>query len=149
MKDYIQLGIAKGLISFNEDKSRIKYFTTPQKSYRYSDPEEKVRAVVFIQLILDYGYPIKRIQLEVQVPRRTPSDWADIVVFNDDECLSPYIVVECKHKDVTENEFIQAIEQGFGNANSLKAHFLLVTSGIKKLSYNVADYKPMERVANQ
>ena len=25
MKDYIQLGIDKGLISFNEDRSRIKY----------------------------------------------------------------------------------------------------------------------------
>ena len=25
MKDYIQIGVAKGLISFNEDRSRIKY----------------------------------------------------------------------------------------------------------------------------
>lgn len=150
MEDIIDKGIEKGYIAINEDKSRIQYFTRPQtKSYRYSDPEEKVRAVVFLQLIFDYGYPINRIQLEVQVPRRTPNDWADIVVFNDDECLSPYIVVECKHKDVSEQEFVQAIEQGFGNANSLKAHFLLVTSIIKKLSYNVADYKPLERIANR
>ena len=150
MEDIINKGIAKGYIAINEDKSRIQYFTKPQtKSYKYSDPEEKVRAVVFLQLIFDYGYPINRIQLEVQVPRRTPNDWADIVVFNDDECLSPYIVVECKHKDVSEPEFLQAIEQGFGNANSLKAHYLLVTSGIKKLSYNVADYKPLERIANR
>ena len=148
--DYIQTGIEKGLISINEDKSRITYFTKPQsKSYRYSDPEEKVRAVVFLQLILDYEYPINRIQLEVQVPRRTPNDWADIVVFNDDECKSPYIVVECKNEEVSEQEFVQAIEQGFGNANSLKAHYLLVTSGIKKLSYNVADYKSLERVENR
>ena len=150
MKDYIQIGIEKGLISFNEDRSRITYFTSPQtKSYRYGDPEEKVRAEVFLQLVLDYGYPIKKVQMEVQVPRRTPNDWADIVVFNDNECLSPYIVVECKHKDVSEQEFVQAIEQGFGNANSLKAHFLLVTSGIKTLAYNVADYKSLERVANR
>lgn len=150
MEDIIKKGIEKGYIALNEDESRIQYFTRPQtKSYKYSDPEEKVRAVVFLQLIFDYGYPINRIQLEVQVPRRTPNDWADIVVFNDDECLSPYIVVECKHKDVSESEFLQAIEQGFGNANSLKAHYLLVTSGIKKLSYNVADYKPLERIANR
>jgi len=150
MKDYIQLGIENGLISFNEDRSRIVYYTKPQtKSYKYSDPEEKVRAIVFLQLIFNYGYPINRIQLEVQVPRRTPNDWADIVVFNDDECKSPFIVVECKHKDVSEQEFIQAIEQGFGNANSLKAHYLVVTSIIKKLYYNVADFKPMERIANR
>lgn len=150
MEDIIKRGIDMGYISLNEDESRIQYFTKPQtKSYRYSDPEEKVRAVVFLQLIFDYGYPINRIQLEVQVPRRTPNDWADIVVFNDDECLSPYIVVECKHKDVSEQEFVQGIEQGFGNANSLKAHYLVVTSLIKKLYYNVADYKPMERIANR
>lgn len=149
MEDIIKKGIEKGLISYNEDKSRITYYTKPQtKSYRYSDPEEKVRAVVFLQLIFDYGYPINRIQLEVQVPRRTPNDWADIVVFNDDECLSPYIVVECKSKEVSEQEFVQAIEQGFGNANSLKAHFLLVV-GIKTLSYNVAEYKSLERVENR
>ena len=150
MEDIIKRGIEKGFISFNEDQSRITYLTEPQaKTYKYSDPEEKVRAVVFLQLIFDYKYPKKRIQLEVQVPRRTPNDWADIVVFNDDECLSPYIVVECKQKEVSEQEYVQAIEQGFGNANSLKAHFLLVTSGIKTLSYNVADYKSLERVANR
>ena len=27
MKDYIQIGIEKGLIFFNEDKSRIKYIS--------------------------------------------------------------------------------------------------------------------------
>ncbi len=30
MKDYIQIGIEKGLISLNEDKSRIKYTLFPQ-----------------------------------------------------------------------------------------------------------------------
>jgi len=150
MEEIIKKGIEQGLIALNDDESRITYFTVPQsKSYRYTDPEEKVRAVVFLQLFFDYSYPINRIQLEVQVPRRTPNDWADIVVFNDDECKSPYIVVECKHKDVSEQEFVQAIEQGFGNANSLKAHFLLVTSEIKKLSYILDGYKPLERVANR
>ena len=42
-------------------------------------------------------------------------------------------------RDFTEQEFLQGIEQGFGNANSLKAHYLLVTSDIKELAYNVAD----------
>ena len=150
MEDILKKGIEKGLIALNNEESRITYYTVPQsKSYKYTDPEEKVRAVVFLQLIFKYGYSINRIQLEVQVPRRTPNDWADIVVFDDDECKSPYIVVECKHKDVTEQEFTQGIEQGFGNANSLKAHYLLVTSDIKELAYNVADFKPLERVTNR
>lgn len=75
MEDIIKKGIEKGLIALNSDESRITYYTTPlSKSYKYTDPEEKIRAVVFLQLIFKSGYPINRIQLEVQVPRRTPND---------------------------------------------------------------------------
>ena len=51
MKDYIQIGIEKGLISLNEDKSRIKYIWQ-KKERNYNDPEEKVQALTFLQLIL-------------------------------------------------------------------------------------------------
>ncbi|WP_302353220.1 hypothetical protein [Leyella stercorea] len=44
MKDYIQIGIEKGLISFNEDKSRIKY-CYQGKERNYNNPEEKVQAL--------------------------------------------------------------------------------------------------------
>ena len=44
MKDYIQLGIDKGLISFNEDRSRIKY-NWQKKERNYNNPEEKVQAL--------------------------------------------------------------------------------------------------------
>lgn len=54
MKDYIQIGIEKGLISLNEDKSRIKYIWQ-KKERNYNDPEEKVQALTFLQLILDYN----------------------------------------------------------------------------------------------
>ena len=57
MKDYIQIGIEKGLISLNEDKSRIKYIWQ-KKERNYNDPEEKVQALAFLQLILDYYYPV-------------------------------------------------------------------------------------------
>ena len=65
MKDYIQIGIEKGLISFNEDKSRIKYIYQG-KERNYNNPEEKVQSEAFLQLILDYHYPescIKQFQL--------------------------------------------------------------------------------------
>lgn len=41
MKDYIQIGIEKRLISFNEDKSRITY-VHQNKERNYNNPEEKV-----------------------------------------------------------------------------------------------------------
>lgn len=147
MNNYISTGIERNLIAFNEDNSRITYIQQ-KKTYNYNDPEEQVRANVFLKLILDYGYQSKRIRLEVIVPRRTPSDLADIVVFNDDVCKKPYIVVECKQKNISEAEFIQAIEQGFGNANSLSAPFLWVTNDFKSAYYNVKDFPSMERVKN-
>ncbi len=147
MNSLIKQGVEKGLISFNEDKTRITY-KQQQKTYNYRDPEEQVRAEIYLQLILEYGYLTKRIQLEYIVPRRTPSDLADIVVFEDDLCKTPFIVVECKKQSVSEAEFIQAIEQGFGNANSLSAYYLWITTELKSKYYNVKDFPPMERVLN-
>jgi len=55
------------------------------------------------------------------VPRRMPSDHADIVVYKDDACKQPYLVVENKAQELLPRERAQAIEQLFGNCNSLRA----------------------------
>lgn len=143
----ISKGIHKEYIKFEEDNKYITYIQTG-KRYRYTDPEEQVRAEVFLSLIFEYGYKPKRIGLEVIVPRRTPSDLADIVIFEDDDKKTPYIVVECKKQKISEAEFNQAIEQGFGNAVSLGAKFMLVTSGIKTNAYDVNNYPTLERIKN-
>ena len=54
MKDYIKIGIEKGLISFNDDMSRITY-VHQKKERNYNNPEEKVQAETFLRLILDYN----------------------------------------------------------------------------------------------
>lgn len=149
----IAQGIEKGYIlleEFDEDKSCHKFikYCAVSKRYKFTDPEELVRAETYIQLIEKYKYPINRIAFEVTVPRRTPNDWADLVVYKDDDKKDPYIVIECKQKEVSNAEFIQAIEQGFGNANSLRSPFLWVTSGVQNKCYNVKDYKPQERETN-
>ena len=66
MKDYIRLGIDKGLISFNEDKSRITYINK-DKERNYNNPEERVQAETFLRLIIDYHYPDNRIRQYVPV----------------------------------------------------------------------------------
>lgn len=143
----IEQGLKAGYIALEQESKYILYKAAGKK-YRYSDPEEQVRAETYLQLIIEYGYSPRRIDLELVVPRRTPSDSADIVVFSDDEKLKPYIVVECKKQKISEAEFTQAIEQGFGNANSIKAPYLLVTSGIKTNAYDVEGFPPLERVKN-
>lgn len=103
-------------ISGAENKQKITYVTSDNHRENYSDPEEKVRAEFFAELIYKYEYPANRIKVEVVVPDRLPTDRADIVVFSDDDCKRPYAIVECKKEGVTDAEFNQAIEQGVGNA---------------------------------
>ena len=132
MEDIIKKGIEKGLISFNEDFSRITY-THVNKSRNYLDPEEQVEAESFVKLVLVYNYPVQRIKLFEKVQRGSSKMEADIIVYADDLCLSPIIVVECKKLDVSEAEFQQAIEQAMSYANVLSGtvKYVWTTSGIK------------------
>ncbi|RZK10099.1 MAG: hypothetical protein EOO46_11795 [Flavobacterium sp.] len=144
----ISNGEKSGIISFNEDKSRITYHCNRDYSANFKNPEEKVRASYFSELVLTYQYPKNRIDIEIVVPRRTPEDRADIVVYSDDECKDPYLIVECKKEGVTDAEFKQAIEQAFGNANSLRAKYAAVIAGNTKTAFDVSGFKPNEREKN-
>lgn len=138
MKDYIQLGLDNGYISFNEDKSRITY-VYQKKERNYNNPEEKVQAETFLRLILDYNYPESRIRQFVPVTMGSDIKEADIVVYDDEMCLAPHIVVECKRQEVSEAEFLQAIEQAYSYAFSLPCNvkYTWVTSGIRNEYFEV------------
>jgi type I restriction enzyme M protein len=142
----IQRGIEKGIISVSADDSKITYHCKRDYTTSFKNPEEKVRASYFCELVLDYDYPPKNIDIEVVVPRRTPEDRADIVVY--DEEGTEYLVIECKKDGITDAEFKQAIEQVFGNANSLRAKFASVVAGITRTAFDVAGFKPSERDKN-
>ena len=109
-------------------QQRIRY-ATADRSERFTDPEEQVRAEFWAELIYRYGYEPECIGVEVTVPRRTPADRADIVVFRDREQKRPFAVIECKRDGVTDAEFTQAIEQACGNRASLGAPYAGVVAG--------------------
>ena len=138
MKDYIQLGLDNGYISFNEDRSRITYIYQ-KKERKYNNPEEKVQAITFLKLIFDYHYPVSRIKMFVPVTMGSEIKEADIIVYDDDICLAPHIVVECKRQDISEAEFLQAIEQAYSYAFSLPCNvkYIWVTSEIRNEYYEV------------
>lgn len=110
---------------------RIRYVAADH-SERWSDPEEKVRAELWAELIYKYDYPPRRIRFEVNVPRREPNDYADLVIYNDDELKDPYFVFECKRADVSDAQFDQAIEQACGNRASLGAHYCGAIAGFTR-----------------
>lgn len=138
MKDYIKIGIEKNLISFNEDMSRITY-VFQNKERNYNNPEEKVQAETFLRLILDYNYPVKRIKQFVPVTMGRDVKEADIIVYEEDMCLRPHILVECKRQEISEAEYQQAIEQAYSYAYALpcEVKYVWVTSGIKSDYFEV------------
>lgn len=143
MKDYIQLGIEKGLISFNEDKSCITY-TYQKRDRNYNKPEEKVQAETFLRIILDYNYPESRVRQFVPVTMGSEVKEADIIVYSDEECMCPHILIECKKQEVSEAEYQQAIEQAYSYAYALPGDvkYVWVTSGIK------SDYLEVDKNQN-
>ena len=138
MKDYIKIGVEQGYISFDKEMSRITY-TYQNKQRNYNNPEEKVQAETFLRLILDYKYPVNRIKQFVPVTMGSEVKEADIVVYEDDMCMSPHILVECKRQEVSEAEYQQAIEQAYSYAFALPCEikYVWVTSGIKSDYFEV------------
>ena len=128
---------------------RVVYKCGRTHDEAWNDPEEKVRAGIYSWLILEKEYPAEAIEVEVRVPRRTPSDYADIVVYTDHSRSTPYLVVEAKRVGTPEGGFRQAIEQAFGNANSLRDTTLALTDrGERSALHQVADYPHTERHEN-
>lgn len=134
-----------------DGKRKITYISSDNHAENYEDPEERVRAEFWAELIYRYEYPANRIKVEVVVPDRLPTDRADIVIFSDDECKRPYTVVECKKDGVTDAEFAQAIEQGVGNATwvKLRAEYVVIIAGGTRRVLDVSDkFGAFEREQN-
>ena len=150
---YLERAVKDGyaIITGAEGKKKITYVTSYNHSENYDDPEERVRAEFWAELIYAYEYPVNRIKVEVAIPDRLPTDRADIVIFNDDDCKRPYAIVECKRDGVTDAEFNQAIEQGVGNASwiKLRADYVVTIAGGTRRILDVTDkFGSLEREQN-
>lgn len=118
-------------------------YVAVNRTERWSDPEEKVRAEFYAELVYRYGYSPDRIGVEITVPDRSPNDFADLVVFKDDERKRPFAVIECKSESISDAEFSQAVEQAWGNGNAAKfrASFVGVVAGATRRFLDCDDKK--------
>lgn len=126
---------------------RIHYIAVGHKT-KWDTPEEKVRAELWAELIYKYEYQPEQILFEVTVPRRTPSDRADIVVYEDKELKKPYFVFECKRADIKDAEFVQSIEQAVGNRANLSAPYCGAIAGLTRRLLRFDKFPPGERDKN-
>jgi type I restriction-modification system DNA methylase subunit/restriction endonuclease S subunit len=142
----IKKGIIEGLIKFDDEQKFITYIHQKKKR-NYTNPEEQVQAETYLKLVLIYGYDPHKILQFVSVTMGSTTKEADIIVYNDDQCQAPYIVVECKKQEVSELEFKQAIDQGFSYAVAEGAKYVWVTSGMKDEYFEVPTERPKARIS--
>jgi len=61
-KEIIELGIKKGLLRVDGDRITYRPLSPDAKSDNYNDPEEKVRAALYVELVTKYKYDLKEIE---------------------------------------------------------------------------------------
>lgn len=159
MDQFLDRALADGYLRIETSGKgeRVRYVAVDY-SERWSDPEAKVRAEYYAELIHRYGYAPQRIGVEIIVPDRTPHDAADLVIFHDDARKRPFAVIECKAesyggKPIAAAIFNQAVEQAWGNGNAHKfrAAYIGVVAGATRRFLDCDDKKfgALERDGNQ
>ncbi len=154
-QNYLARALGDGLaeISGAGRSERIHYgggaYGGGAHSERWGDPEEGVRAALWAELIYKYEYPPERIAFEVTLPDRTPTRYADLVVYADDALKDPYFVFECKRPDLSDAEFDQAVEQAVGNRNLLGAKYCGAVAGLTRRLLRFDRFPPGERDLNR
>jgi len=136
-------GERKGYFRVLNDGAKIEYLPSGHKE-NLNDPEEKVRAEYYFDLLEKYHYPVKRIELETEMPDRTPERYADIVIYEDDGKKKPYIVVECKKDGISDAEFEQATKQAIANARVLHAPLAICVAGNTRRAMETAEWNDKE-----
>lgn len=133
-KNWLEIGKSKGYVKFFR-KQGTPYVKYPyvKKERRFDAPEERVRAEVYVELIEKYGYPVDRIRLEEWPPVREGRRPSDIVIYDRDDF--PFIVVEVKKRDATEQEIQTGIRELFGNANLFGVRWALFDCREKRIAY--------------
>lgn len=150
--DMLQAAFRKGYLQIvASGKSEKIIYGASNIAERWGDPEEKVRAAFYAELIYRYGYDPELIGVEVTVPDRVPHDRADLVIFRDRQRTRPFAVIECKRDGITDTELKQAVEQAFGNghAHKFRAEYIGVIAGQTRAFYDCSDrFGALEREAN-
>ena len=146
---YLARALADGHAEIvGEGRNERIHYIAAGHSERWTDPEEKVRAELWAELVYKYEYDPELIGFEVNVPRRTPNDYADLVIFSDDALKMPYFVFECKRADLSDAAFNQSIEQACGNRASLGALYCGAVAGSTRRLLRFDKYPPGERERN-
>ena len=132
--DQVQIGSSKGYIRiFKKNETPFIRYIHADKEFNFQDPEEGVRAEVYVELIEKYQYSPNKIRLEENPPVREGARPSDIVIYDKDDF--PFVVIEVKKKDASQGEIETGIRELFGNANLFGVRWALFDCGRERRAY--------------
>lgn len=144
LSELTKTAISRGVLSLDGDQ--IKYAIHRVKSYRITDPEEKVRADTISYIVLVKGYDAHRIETEVE---GSHNDFADVVLYSDDRCTAPWLVVENKKASANASERAEGEAQAFANAIALGAKYAMKDFGDESCLWQAEGFGGRERQRNR
>ncbi len=144
LSELVKTAITRGLFAL--EGGQIKYAISRKKSYRITDPEERVRADTIAFLVMAKGYDSKRIDTEVEGAHNNK---ADIVLYKDDRCANPWLVVENKRMQAAPAERGEGEAQAFANAVALGAEYTMEDCGDFSCIWKVKGFGARERTENR
>ncbi len=133
------------IISKPDKKGNILFYAeciVRKKEIRLT-PEEVVRQLYIYELVNEYKYPLKRMNVEYSVNFGREIKRADIVVFDKDKQTTPFIVVELKKPTLKEGK-----EQLKSYCNATGAPIGVWTNGDQISYYNRKDPNYFEDISN-
>lgn len=144
----VERALKDRFLLIDERKNEVTYL--PQGKTRvWSNPEEEVQIETYCNLIYDYGYPPEKLRVSDKVKIGSSTREADIMVYFDWEAKDPFIAVECKKRNISDEVFEEAIDQGFSYAAPTDAEYVWATSGDRNAYFEVIPDAFYERQLNQ
>ncbi|WGH27376.1 MAG: type I restriction enzyme HsdR N-terminal domain-containing protein [Candidatus Bostrichicola ureolyticus] len=113
-----------------QNNKKFIYCIIRKKKYLLTQ-EELVRQHVIKFLVLEKGYSLSGIAVEVPILVNNIRRRIDIVVY---KCAIPYIIIECKSpKNIipSQNDFNQILIYNL----VIKSHYLMITNGIQHVFF--------------
>jgi len=111
-KEIVGLGIKKGLFRIDGDNITYKPLSPDAKSENYNDPEEKVRAPLYVELVTKYNYNPKEIEkpdkyIKIGHPDKRTDVKIDLLV---NENGKHFMMFELKEPDKYESDMESSIK---------------------------------------
>lgn len=121
---YLNKAINDGEILIEDN--RITYVNARgRKENDYSDPEEKVRALVYAELLYRYQYKAKDLEIELKVELQPNDKFADITIYYPKEKHKIFAVIELKKENASKKEIVKAINEQYAYAIIKDAQYFI------------------------